>query len=528
MVSSSRSKILTLVVAVVSSFSFHAAHECTFAADKKITYSVQVDLGQDRGQSFGSLFEVRDQENRVIAGAGFQDVYNTRFRSDRHTLQFFVRPQTDPDKFSVTRLPHPDLDTGIYLLDLDQKLQAWTRAQKDQVRLWDAKNRKWIDAPIPETGPVRSGDGMMRLGKGMLTFTGNTVAYNDRIILNPPKLGTYYNFYYAHGHLFFYHTNRSETNGFTKIYACPWTSDSTKPIDLKQATIMQAKYVGATPFAWGQYQDEVLTVSNYGGVYVFRDNQWTTLAEARKGVSFQVYSMLNFHDRLLMAQYPTGELFEYQGKELKRLKGWPPKLPEVSSGARESQTMSIYRGDLMVGVWPWAEVWRYNRDEKKWHSMGRLFTHPELTDKQTHPYEAEANRFKLVMNHWGQRVTGMVPLGSSLMLSSSSKGTSQWLDKYDFLTDAQRREYGAVIQMELPGNLAVQIKWQDRPIRLDFVIEKNRLTILQDGKVLATSDFQFDDFNAFQNATVKWGEGVFGRLNGIIESKMVSGIPVSK
>ena len=51
----------------------------------------------------------------------------------------------------------------------------------------------------------------------------------------------------------------------------------------------------------------------------------------------KVYSMLNYHDRLLMAQYPTGELFEYRGKELKRLKGWPPKLPGVSSSAREAQ-----------------------------------------------------------------------------------------------------------------------------------------------------------------------------------------------
>ncbi len=495
--------------------------ESTISAEPSTTYSMTVDLGQDLGQSFGSLFEVRDKDNRVIAGAGFLDVYNTRFRSDRHTLQFFVRPQNAPDQFKVARLPHPDLDCGIYLIDLNQKIRAWSRAGKDSVRLWDSESQKWSESPIPQTGQVRSGDGIMRVGKGTLTFTGNQVAYNDRVILNPPKQGTYYNFYYAYGHLFFYHTHRKDNGGFTKIYACPWTSDSQGPINLKQAVILDAKYVGATPFAWGQYGDEVLTVSNYGGVYVFRDNHWSTLQAAQKGVSFQVYSMMNFHDRLLLAQYPTGELFEYQGKELKRLKGWPPKLPEVSSGAREAQTLAIYRGDLIVGVWPWAEVWRYNLDEKKWHSMGRLFTHPELTDKTTHPYEAEAKRFKLVTNHWGQRVTGMVPLGNSLMLSTSSKGTYQWFDKYDFLTEPQRKEYGAVIQMEMPGNLAAQIKWKDRAVKLDFVIEKDQILIRQEGEVLAKANYQSDDSEAFQNATVKWGDGVFGKLNGKIISKQI-------
>ncbi|QDU11678.1 hypothetical protein [Gimesia aquarii] len=489
-------------------------------AEKPIAkFSVEVDLGKDVGQSFGTLFEVRNKKNQVIAGAGFLDVYNTRFRSDRHTLQFFVRPEHNARNFSVKRLSHPDLDCGIYLLDLDQKLQAWSSVRNNLVRLWNPETQTWSDAPIPQTGRVLPGDGIMRLGNGILTFTSGKVAFNDRVILTPPEKGRYYNFYYALGRLFFYHTDRSEKKGFTKIYACPWTSDSKEPIDLKQATVMDAKYVGATPFAWGQYRDEVLTVSNYGGVYVFSDSQWKTLAEAQKGVSFQVYSMLNYHDRLLMAQYPTGELFEYRGKELKRLKGWPPKLPGVSSSAREAQTMAIYRGDLIVGVWPWAEAWRYNLDEEKWHSMGRLFSHPELTDKTTHPYEAEAKKFELVANHWGQRVTGMVPLGNALMLSTSTKGTYQWFDKYKFLTDAQRREYGSVVELQMPGNLATQIKWKNRPIQLEFVVEKNRLIIRQDGKKFAQTEFKVNNLNFFHETSINWGQGVFGDLNGKLKSK---------
>ncbi len=488
-------------------------HPCD-AAEPFATFKVEVDLGEDLGQQFGSLFEIRDADGRVIAGAGFMEVYNTRFRSDRHTLQFFVRPEKDADSFKIERMPHPDLDCGIYLLDIDQKLQAWSSVRGNSVRAWDAAAKKWNDAPIPKSGRVRSGDGMMRLGSGTLTFTGNQVAYNGRIILSRPKLGRYYNFYYAQGRLFFYHTHRVGKTGFTNIYSCPWTSKSSDPIDLKQATVLPTKYVGATPFAWGQFEDSVLTVSNYGGVYAFDGSDWKTLLEASDQVSYQVYSMLNYHDRLLLAQYPSGQLFEYRGQEIKLLKGWPPRLPGVSASAREAQTTAIFRGDLFVGVWPWAEVWRYNRDEERWHSMGRMFTHPEITDKQTHPYEAEANKYQLVTNHWGQRVTGMVPLGDSLMLSTSSKGTYRWFDKYDFLTDSQRREYGAVIRLSMPGNLAAQIKWKEQPTKLEFVIENHRLVINQDNQELASTEFTSKTASRIKNSTIHWGNGVFGKLNG--------------
>jgi len=181
-------RLSTFIMVVI--LCLNAKPEDTFSADPNTTFSMTVDLGQDRGQSFGSLFEVRDKANRVVAGAGFLDVYNTRFRNNRHTLQFFVRPSKSPNQYSVSRLPHPDLDCGVYLLDLNQKIRAWSRAGKDSVRLWDAESQKWSDAPIPQTGQVRSGDGVMRVGRGTLTFTGNQVAYNGHVILNPPKQGT--------------------------------------------------------------------------------------------------------------------------------------------------------------------------------------------------------------------------------------------------------------------------------------------------------------------------------------------------
>ncbi len=497
------------------------ADEPTRDDQSVVTFSTELNLGQDVGQNFGSLFELRDKNGAVIAGAGFMEVYNTRFRSDRHTLQFYVKPTQDSHQYQTERLPHPDLGCGIYLMDLNQTISAWGGNRTESLRTWNPEEGNWSAAHSPETGPLRSGDGQMRIGGGLLSFCSSKATYDDRVILTPPEVGRYYNFYYANGFLCFYYGNRSEQGGFTRVMACPWTPADQGPVDLAKAISVDCKYVGATPFAWGQFQNELLTVSNYGGVYAFDGKQWRTVKEASKKYSYQIYSMLNFRDRLLLAQYPTGELFEYRGgSEIKQLPGWPPRLPGVSPSARESQTLAIYRGDLFAGVWPWGELWRYNEDENRWHSLGRMFSHPVANDKTIHPYEAEATAHKLVLNHWGQRVTGLVPLGDSLMVSTSTKGTYPWSDKYTFLTEAQRREYGAVLNFKMPGNLAAQMKWKDKPIQLEFVVEPQRLVIRQDGQELGSAPFSAGDASRLQDATLTWGNGIFGKLNGTLQNSI--------
>ena len=54
-----------------------------FSEEAIITQEVEIDFGEDRGQSFGNLFEFVNAEGTVVGGAGFVAVYNTRFRNDR-------------------------------------------------------------------------------------------------------------------------------------------------------------------------------------------------------------------------------------------------------------------------------------------------------------------------------------------------------------------------------------------------------------------------------------------------------------
>ena len=159
--------------------------------------------------------------------------------------------------------------------------------------------------------------------------------------------------------------------------------------------------VGEVPFSFGQLGPEVLTCSNIGGVYVFDGESWRTAVEPSLERSYQVYSMLNFYVRLLMAQYPTGLLFEYKGEDVTPIEGWPPRMEGVSLKFREAQTTAIYGGDLFVGVVPWAELWRYNTDSDGWTFMSRMFSHPAITNETDHPYENECAALGIVANLWG-------------------------------------------------------------------------------------------------------------------------------
>ena len=128
------------------------------------------------------------------------------------------------------------------------------------------------------------------------------------------------------------------------------------------------------------------------------------------------------------------------------------KLQGVSGSAREAQTTVIYGGDVFVGVWPWGELWRYSPDSKSWAFTRRMFDHPQLSDRVTHPYDAD-NRGNAVSNLWGQRVTSLVTIGRDLFISTSAKFPCEWnAEQFPFLAPDKWKSYGSVYRMTMPGH----------------------------------------------------------------------------
>ncbi|MDP6445472.1 MAG: hypothetical protein QF805_16855, partial [Pirellulaceae bacterium] len=268
--------VLALTIACLSIHHALAADESKLAATR---ITVTIDRGADVGQSFGSLFEARSADGSLVIGAGFQNAYNTRYRGDRHAVQFYIRPTDGERAVSTVELPRPNQTfTGSYLFSRDGAIYSTYGG----VKTWDAKSERWADAAA--AGGTHE---TMRLGSGFLSFGDSRVEYNQRSILEPPDKGSYQLFFYANGFLCFYHVRRndkpyrsykSDDDGFSRLYACPWTPKQ-REVDLSSAVVMRLPVVGETTFAWGQLGDQIVTGSNIGGFYVFENGKWKMLLE---------------------------------------------------------------------------------------------------------------------------------------------------------------------------------------------------------------------------------------------------------
>jgi hypothetical protein len=506
---------LTIIVANMLATVGFAVDPQSEGSTKLIT--VTVDRGRDEGQCFGSLFEVTSRDGSVVVGAGFQNLYNTRYRADRHSLQFYIRPTSGQRSHTTENLPRPNDLCGTYLYGRDDVV----RSTFGGVKAWHKQTGQW-ESEASHGGTNET----MRVGDGVLSFGGSEVKYNGRTVLSRPHEGSYQLFFYANGHLCFYHVNRgddgyrpyeNDSDGFSKLYACPWTIDQ-PAVDLSGATVLTLPIVGETTFAWGQLGDQIVTGSNIGGFYVFEKGSWQMLLAPNLGVSYQLYSTMMFHDRLLMGQYPSGRVFQYDGSQINDMPGWPPVLDGVSASAREAQTTVVYGGDVFVGVWPWGELWRYNPDSRKWAFTQRMFDHPPLSNRITHPYDVENNGGD-VGNQWGQRVTSLVPGGASLFVSTSAKWPAEWdADKFAFLAPKKWKSYGSVYRLTMPGHLSATTKWTDGPTTFEFFTHDNEISISQDGKRIAATSVTGSLTKHLHDtaglADVHWGRGIYGPFGG--------------
>lgn len=474
---------------------------------QRLHVHVKVDLTPDVGQPFGTLWEATNLQGWPVAGAGFLSAYNTQDRSDRRMLHVYVRTGGE-DSFAPERLPRLTTDAGTYLFGFDGRLFAKGRGATDsKLRVWRPEPGRW---EVDETTVPFS---VQVAGKAMAA-TSQRINYDERTVLElTPTEGAIGEWYCAAGKLVVRRYYPEVEPAINELIAFDWTPSRREPLLLEDGRKFALSAPREFIYAFGPHGEDLLAASNMGGVHVFNGYTWRTL-RLPDGKSFQIYATLNTANRVLLGQYPTGELFEFTGGELRQLAGWPPVMKGVSRNAREAQSLAIYGGDIYAGVWPWGEVWRQDGADQQWRLLGRTFTHPEPTDKTTHPYEEETKALDPVLNRWGQRVTSMVPLGDSLFISTSAKGPNPYDSKFTFLAGDKHLEYGAVYRHHKPGCLAVPMVWKNGPTTLEFNITAQSIGISQDGARLGATDWDAQHPALLEDLSVRRGAGVFGPFRG--------------
>jgi hypothetical protein len=407
----------------------------------------------------------------------------------------------------VEPFARPSEHTHHYLYDVRGQVLAADRQQGVFVLEGGDQHPAWRRAELAPAVEFHVGGRTLACDTNVVTCDGREVFRFD------PASGSAGSYYYAQGALLFHVAVANSAARQTRLYACRWNPETEPTVDIERARVLELSTPGEFPYSYGQLGDDVIVGTNTGGVYRWREGQWQTLLAPDMKTSFQLYAMLNYRDRLLMAQYPSGELFEVVGDEVRQIAGWPPRAPGASPRAREAQSLALYRGELFVGVWPWGEVWRLEPHTEQWDYVGRLFTRPEIRPEVTAPYEAELSAAGAAVNNlWGQRVTSLVPWSGVLLASTANKQGTPRDDTLEFLRDESWREYGAVHKLTLPGHISVPLVWSREPVELQFVLDARGLTVKQGGRVLGTAPSTPGDIPRF--ARVEYGSGVFGRFRG--------------
>lgn len=476
--------------------------------------TLEVDLGQDLGQNFGTLFEARDESGRLVLGAGFPAVYNSYYRSERNKIEFFYRPSEDADRFEIEPFPRPNAIPSTYVYDLGDGLYVNHKTIDDGLVKFDSGKGAWTEA---EGSDLHGVSVATVRGKRLETLNADVV-YDGKVVFETPEHPIYRYYYYGKGHLHFYRETKGEDGEVQKaVVAIPWTPyDDPLQADIASEIVLDIFMPPEFPYAYGQIGDKVLTCSNWGGLYAFNGTEWRILREPVENVSYQVYTMINYGDRLLMGQYPTGFFIAFDGNEVQVLEGWPPVPSPASPSARELQTSMIYRGELFAGVWPWAELWRLDPDTNDWKAMGRLFKNPEVHKRTVHPYEEEATAAGLVLNQLGQRLTSMVLAEEGMVMGTSWKGGETLLEgeKFESLTQEQREEFGAPHRLEMPGALSAILEWKDKPTRFRFLIEEGKMSLHQDGKEIGSTEIGAPWNENTDELDIQFENGIFGPFDG--------------
>lgn len=486
---------------------FKLSHPLPTLDNSPVRFRMTVDFGTDQGQNRGTLFEITDEEGHARIGAGFQGVWNTHYPGDRFSLQLWERPGFDEESVSFQPLPRPSEGTLHYLFGTAEGVHAACYSGDIPFKRWQDKKGQWEAA-----------EGFsFQVGTHRYTAGSNVIRLGEKEVFSfDPEKGTAGIYYYGGGHLFFQVRFPGEERK-TALYACPWNAETGEVISLDQAVVQALTVPGEFPYAYGQLNGDVFVATNNGGVFRFSEGQWHLLRPADPKTSFQIYAMINYYDRLLMGQYPTGELFDIQGDRLVHWEGVPPRPENSSPLFREAQSLAIYRGELYAGIWPWGEVWRLPRREGKWHYAARLFTRPSVSADITAPYEKEMNeRNAPVYNIWGQRVTSLVPFGNSLYASTASKNGAPFDEEFDFLDSRAQEEYGAVYSLTLPGHAETNIPWTGAPVVFDIQITPEAVTLSADNKEVLNLARGNHALPYGSRARLHWGQGIFGPLHGEI------------
>ena len=476
-------------------------------------YTLQLELPKDNGRPAGTLFELRSSQGKLLVGAGFSLANNTTQASNPRILS--VHLETSDQAVRVTNLgkPFPD-HLPSQLLNLGGKLLALPYNQfRIGPKVYVPKTKRWEDVPIP-FGQRRADLMSIQAINGqplLLRYYRSRIYYQNQEIRTPKSWSKLVanDCFYLNGHLYVF-LQDPDQKYVGSVAICRWQPGDRDLIEINRFPLQDYGFFYTfIPHPSGA---ALIAADRLGRVYritptrVLLEHQ-TLYPEA----SYQLYSSVRWGSNILFGHYPTGNLVDYSaslddGFLVPRI----GHQPGSSDTLREAQSIAVFGDRLVVGVWPWGELWQ-GTPGGEWSLLARPFKHIVNGDL---PYtERITPTMKSPANALGQRIWGMANWGTGLAFSTSHYNLEHSA-VLNLLTTQEREAYGSVYLLEQGYELACEITGSGR-MELTVEITTSRLAVYQDRRLIASRVIDATTMPAVDGELVL-GHGIWGDFAGTI------------
>ena len=470
-------------------------------AGPALTITLNFAPGADVGQGLGTLFELKNAEGKVVLGAGFDDAHSTYMRDNNRQIIFYYR-SPEPAATIVPMGKPFGSDNNAARLQVDgDTLVAVGNYGRRAPYLTPDGDGGWKPIAADWAANSDSYGGVQFVDNGRLIFENERITYNgEAIYTSTLGAGRYY---YANGQMLLCHREPD------MLYFAPWKPGETIALEYAKSFPI----VGSV-FTLGNYDGEMLITTNVGEFYSYRDGELTT-HRVTDGKSWQGYSMTRFYDKVLIGQYPTGSLFQYDREGLKPFEPALPVPAGVSKNSREAQTLAIHGGYLYVGVWPWGELWRFDHEAGRWTFVTRVFSQPDLSMDDQEPYARAMKDKPPAYNAWGQRIVNLTNFQNALYIATMNKGGTPWIPEVQTIVpETAVAEYGMVHKLTVPAQVAAPFAWKEETEFL-FRMANANMIIFQDNASIGSSQLPLDiKLGGVSEAGLTVGNGIYGPGTG--------------
>ena len=487
--------------------------------------TVTVPNGTDLGAAMGTLFSLDDANGVPLAAAGLLHGVQSGVSLPNRQVSFFLGHNDDvASSFSQSQagMPKPYGPADLfYMTAYRDTLLAFRYHRPGQVRAWQANTRTWVDfndpaIPHDSVYPVRN---VQTVANHLLVTYDQRVLWGGRPLnLRSPVFADARLFYlsgYANGRLRLAVVRKDSSDPAAPVVSaglidCEWTPPSRDVNACHYAempTHNGSKSIDHLLFGMHAIADGPVAAYGLNGDFLSWDGQaWVWVRKPERQASWQVYAAADIGDRVLMGHFPSGGVLSMQADSSKNLQ-WVVATTAVSSDAAvrrdEVQSLVPFGGDVLVGVWPWGELYR-GHPSRGWSRFIQAFNRDARQPDAGHPYD------ELGMNNClGQRIFQILPWGRGFVYSTTMKNNdTECAGAISRLSPDQQAEYGRVMFVERTNALTCNLVWTPGAAMLTFGVTKDHhMVVNQDGRELCSAPFSSPDLLA---RLIQWPAGAGG------------------